>query len=143
MSYSQNIGFKIFIKVHKSFNVQFSSYIKIFIKVQVFHQSSSFSSKFKFFIKIQVFHQSSSFSSKFKFFIKVQVFHQSSGFSSKFKKFTKCWFQILISNVDFKKCQFLKGFLFVPPPPANIGTSISQQIFIWPSWQDCHGLLHL
>ena len=32
--------FKVFIKVHKSFNVQFSSYIKFFIKVQVFHQSS-------------------------------------------------------------------------------------------------------
>ena len=77
--------FKIFIKVHKSFNVQFSSEIKIFIKVQVFHQSSSFSSKLKFFTKVQVFHQSSSFSSKFKFFIKVH--------------------KMLVSNVDLKKCQ--------------------------------------
>ena len=122
MSYSQNICFKIFIKVHKSFNVQFSSSIKIFIKVQVFHQSSSFSSEFRFFIKVQKVHkmlvsnidfkcwfQKMSYSQNIGFkgwFFKMSSF-QNNGFLKMFKSISMAWrpgLQILQEGLAKEEC---------------------------------------
>ena len=59
-------------------------------------------------MKVQVFHQSSSFSSKFKFFINVHKMLVSN------VDFSKCQIhKILVSRVDFSKCQVFKITDFV------------------------------